>query len=77
MPAAMLARVSAFSSVGSYALGACGYAVIGLLAGVLGAARILAFGAAYATLSSAVVLALPAIRSVTWLRPPGDQDTGD
>jgi predicted MFS family arabinose efflux permease len=77
VPAAMLARVSAFSSVGSYALGAAGYAVIGLLAGVLGPARILAFGAAYATLSSAVVLALPAIRSVTWLRPPGDQATSD
>jgi len=66
VPAALLARTTAFSLTGAYALGAAGYAVIGPLAGLIGAGRILAFAAGYATLSSAVVLTLPAIRAVRW-----------
>jgi hypothetical protein len=62
----MLARTTAFSLTGSYALGGAGYAVIGPVAGVLGAGTVLGFAAGYATLSSAVVMMVPAIRSVTW-----------
>jgi hypothetical protein len=62
----LLARVTAFSMTGSYALGATGYAVIGPIAAVLGAGRLLGFAAGYAMLSSAVVLAVPAVRRVTW-----------
>lgn len=60
----LLSRTTAFALTGSYALGSLGYAVIGLVAGLVGPARLLGFAAAYAVLSSAVVLALPAIRAV-------------
>jgi MFS family permease len=65
----MLSRVNAISSTGAYALGAAAYAVIGPVADVVGAGRLLGFAAAYATLGSAVVLALPAIRRVRWEDP--------
>jgi hypothetical protein len=65
----MLARVTAFSMTGSFALGAAGYAVIGPIAEAVGAGRLLGFSAAYATLSSAVVMTVPAIRSITWRDP--------
>jgi MFS family permease len=66
VPQQMLARTTAFASTGSYALGASGYAVIGLVAAPIGLSRLLGFGAAYAFISSTVVLGLPAIRSVRW-----------
>jgi hypothetical protein len=66
IPAAMLGRVTAVMLTGSFALGSVGYAVIGSVAGVLGPARLLAFAAGYATISSCVVLAAPAIRAVRW-----------
>jgi hypothetical protein len=62
----LLGRTTAFALTGSYALGSLGYAVIGSVAGVVGAGRLLAFAAAYATVSSALVLAAPAIRAVRW-----------
>jgi MFS family permease len=64
--AELLARTTAFALTGSYALGSLGYALIGSVAGVVGPARLLAFAAAYSTLSSVVVLAAPAIRAVRW-----------
>jgi hypothetical protein len=63
----MLSRTTAFGMTGSYALGSLGYAVIGFVASAVGPASLLVFAAAYATLSSAVVLAMPAIRAVRWL----------
>jgi hypothetical protein len=66
----MLGRATAFSLTGAYALGSLGYAVIGPVAALVGPARLLLFGAAYATLSSTVVLATPAVRSVRWQAPP-------
>jgi MFS family permease len=69
VPADMLSRVTAIELTGAYALGAGGYAVIGPVADAVGAARVLAFAGAYSTLSSAVVLALPAIRRVRWPAP--------
>jgi hypothetical protein len=65
----LLSRTTAFGLTGSYALGSVGYAVIGSVASVVGPARLLVFGAAYAVLSSTVVLALPAIRAVRWPDP--------
>ncbi len=67
----MLGRVTAFTLTGAYALGSLGYAVIGSVAGIVGPARLLGFAAAYAVLSSTVVLATPAIRSVRWQDRPG------
>ncbi len=68
VPPRMLARISAITLTGSYALGSAGWALIGPLADVVGPAPLLIFAAAWNTVSSAVVLALPAIRSVTWER---------
>lgn len=65
----MLARVTAFTLTGAYALGSMGYAVIGPLASLIGPSRLLLFGAGYATLSSALVLASPAVRSIRWQDP--------
>jgi MFS family permease len=66
IPPGMLARISAIQLTGSYALGSAGWVVIGPLSGLVGAVPLLAFGAGYAALSSAVVAALPSIRSVRW-----------
>jgi hypothetical protein len=62
----MLARISAIELTGSYALGSLGWVAIGPLAGLVGAVPLLAFAGGYGVASSAVVLALPAIRSVRW-----------
>jgi hypothetical protein len=62
----VLGRVTAFALTGAYALGSLGYAVIGSVASLVGPARLLGFAAAYAILSSTVVLATPAIHSVRW-----------
>jgi MFS family permease len=67
VPQQMLARVNAITLTGAYALGSAGWAVIGPLAEITGPTPLLAFAAAYGAASSAVVLALPAIRSVSWL----------
>lgn len=61
-----LARANAFTLTGAYALGSAGYVIIGPIAAAIGTGRVLGFAAAWGVASSAVVLALPAIRSVTW-----------
>jgi MFS family permease len=76
IPPAMLARISAITLTGSYALGSAGWVVIGPLAGIVGPGRLLAVAAGYGVASSAVVLALPAIRTVAWL-PPRQDRAGD
>ncbi len=76
VPPEMLGRVGAISSTLSYSLGGTAYAVIGPVAEVVGAGRMLGFAALYAVASSAVVLALPAIR-VGWRDgPPARAATG-
>jgi Major Facilitator Superfamily len=75
VPAAMLGRVTAFTLTGSYALGATGYAVIGSLAAVVGAGRMLGFAAAYGAVSATVVIALPAMWAVRWQAPAPDGAT--
>ena len=69
VPPEMLARVTAFTMTGAFALGSAGYAVIGPLAVAAGAGRLLGFAAAWGILSPAVVLAVPAVRAVA-SRPP-------
>jgi Major Facilitator Superfamily len=66
----LLARTTAFALTGSYALGAAGYAVIGPVAALFGAGRVLGFAAAYATLSSAIMMMVPAIRDCQWKQLP-------
>ena len=67
VPAEMLGRTTALSLTCSFALGSAAFAIIGPLAGLIGAGRMLGFAAAYATVSSVVVLATPAVRSVRWI----------
>jgi hypothetical protein len=66
VPQEMLARMSAIQLTISYSLGSAAWALIGPLAGVVGAVPLLAFAAGWGIASAAVVLALPAIWSVTW-----------
>ena len=65
LPPGVLARVSAFQTVTAFAFGPLAFAAAGPVAAVLGAGTVLGFGAAWSTLSCAVVLALPAVRAVT------------
>jgi MFS family permease len=69
LPAGVLARVSAFQTVTAFAFGPVAFAAAGPVAAVVGARAVLGFGAAWSTLSSAVVLALPAVRAVTGPSP--------
>jgi MFS family permease len=68
IPAGMRARVQAFTLTGAFALGSVGFAVIGPLAAVVGAGRLLGFAAAWGLLAPVVVLAVPAVRSVRSVR---------
>jgi len=70
VPAAALARVGAFSMVGAFAFGPIAFAAAGPVAAAVGARAVLGFGAAWAVVGSAVVLAVPAVRRVTWLEQP-------
>jgi hypothetical protein len=65
LPAGVLARVTAFQTVTAFAFGPLAFAAAGPVAAVLGARAVLGFGAAWSTLSCAVVLALPAVRAVS------------
>jgi hypothetical protein len=66
VPPEMLARAMAFSLTGSFALGSAAFTIIGPIAVVVGAGTVLGVAAAWGILSPAVVLAVPAVRSVTW-----------
>jgi hypothetical protein len=63
IPPLAIARVAAYAQVGSLALAPAGYAVVGLLAGRYGTAPVLWTGAAWVVCSTAIVVALPPIRS--------------
>jgi MFS family permease len=66
IPPERLARVSSLTLFPAYGIGVIGYAVDGPLAAALGPATVFGVGAVYGLLSSAVVLALPAVRAVRW-----------
>jgi len=65
LPPGVLSRVSAFQAVAAFAFGPVAFAAAGPVAAVVGARALLGFGAAWSTLSAAIVLALPAVRAVT------------
>ena len=69
VPAAALARVSSYQTLGSYSAGPLGLAIAGPVAALVGAGTVLGFGAVWATLSGLAVLAVPAVRTVTWSSP--------
>lgn len=70
IPAAMLSRVVALSTTGSFAPGSLGLAVVGPVAEAVGAAHVLAFAAAWGLLSGVVACCLPPIWAVRWRDPP-------
>jgi hypothetical protein len=66
VPAEALSRVGSFTMVGAFAFGPVAFAAAGPVAAVFGARAVLGFGAAWAVFGTLVVLAVPAVRSVTW-----------
>ena len=66
VPADALARVDSFVTLGAYVFGPAAFALAGPVAAAVGAASVLGTGAIWAVASSLAVLALPAVRSVTW-----------
>jgi hypothetical protein len=74
VPPEMLARVSSLTLFPAYGVGVIGYAIDGPLAGLFGAQAVFGLGAAYGLLSSAVVLALPSVRTLHWRERDHDHD---
>jgi MFS family permease len=74
VPPGMLARVSALTTFPAYGVGVIGYVIDGPLAAALGPAAVFGMGAGYGLLSSAAVLALPAVRAVRWGYNSGGDD---
>jgi MFS family permease len=64
LPAAALARVTAFQTVTAFAFGPLAFAAAGPAAAWFGTARVLGFGAIWCVLSAALVLAVPAVRQL-------------
>lgn len=62
VPQNAIARVAAYSQVGSLVLGPIGFAGVGFVAGWIGVSNTLWIGAAWIVASTAVVLALPTFR---------------
>ena len=66
IPPDMQARVAAFDLVGAFSLGPISLAAAGPISQLVGAHTVLAFGAAWAMLSSLIVIALPSTRALRW-----------
>jgi MFS family permease len=68
VPERALSRVGAWNMVGAFAFGPLAFAVAGPAASAFGARGVLGFGAVWeACATLAVLLAVPAVRRVTWL----------
>jgi MFS family permease len=76
VPPRLLARVSSLALFPAYGVGVIGYAIDGPLAGRFGAPAVFGVGAVYGVLSSAVVLALPAVRALRWTESLGSAFPG-
>jgi MFS family permease len=63
VPGSSLARVAAYSQLGSLVLAPLGYAVVGFIAADIGVSATLWIGAAWIACSTAIVVSLPALRS--------------
>ena len=69
VPGSSLARVAAYSQLGSLVLGPLGFALVGVVASEIGVSATLWIGAVWIVSSTAIVLSLPALRSY---RPVGE-----
>ncbi|MEU6385957.1 MFS transporter [Streptomyces bauhiniae] len=63
VPAEVRGRISAFDSLGAFALGPLGLALAGPVSGVVGVERLLGFGVLWQVTAVGVVLAVPSVRS--------------
>ncbi|MEU6237556.1 MFS transporter [Kitasatospora sp. NPDC047058] len=70
VPAEVLARISAFGSLGAFVLGPAGLAAAGPLADRVGAAAVLGFGAAWQLAAGVLVSAVPAVSRRRWESRP-------
>jgi hypothetical protein len=77
VPAAMLARLTAFNTTGAFVLGSAGLAVVGSVAEAAGATRVLAFAAAWGLASGVAMCFVPAVTRVRWLDRAGPGDAED
>ncbi|MGW4286842.1 MFS transporter [Streptomyces sp. NPDC004673] len=62
VPAEVRGRISAFDSLGAFALGPLGLALAGPVSGLVGADRLLGFGVLWQLTAVGVVLAVPSVR---------------
>ncbi|BBC91273.1 hypothetical protein SRO_0097 [Streptomyces rochei] len=62
IPAEIRGRISAFDSLGAFALGPLGLALAGPVSGLVGADRLLGLGVLWQLTAVTVVLALPSVR---------------
>lgn len=62
VPAEVRGRISAFDSLGAFALGPLGLALAGPVSGVVGVERLLGFGVLWQVTAVGVVLAVPSVR---------------
>ncbi|MFD8671799.1 MFS transporter [Streptomyces seoulensis] len=62
VPAEVRGRISAFDSLGAFALGPLGLALAGPVSGVVGVGRLLGFGVLWQVTAVGVVLAVPSVR---------------
>ncbi|MFB6990728.1 hypothetical protein [Streptomyces sp. NPDC056304] len=62
IPAEIRGRVSAFNSLGAFALGPLGLALAGPVSDIVGAGRLLGLGVLWQLTAVGVVLAFPSVR---------------
>ena len=74
VPTEKLARVSAFTDFPAFGIGVIGYLIEGTLSSTFGPTTLFAAGAIYGIASSALILTLPAIRSVPWRGDDGAEE---
>ncbi|MBD0670726.1 MFS transporter [Streptomyces sp. CBMA156] len=70
VPVELLGRMTAFGTLGAFALGPLGLAAAGPLADRLGTGRVLLLGSVWQLAAGAVVLAVPAVRNRRWEEGP-------
>jgi hypothetical protein len=75
VPTDRLSRASSFVTFGAFGPGTLGLAIAGPVAALAGPGQVLGVGAAWATLSSLAVLAMPSTWAIPWPEP-GDHVTG-
>lgn len=75
VPAEMRGRISAWETVGAFALGPIGLAAAGPVASAVGVAHVLAVGAVWQVASVVVVLLLPSVRTLRY-EPEAEPGTG-